>query len=178
MFENLKTVAQRTVCAILKRHNVRTDGQALILTCRRLRARTRVGIAGCMNAFYESRGLVSRILYQRIGRFTTTDPVIADIWNGQSLNRYAYVLNNPLAFVDPTGFVPEDLDEPSGSWRTTLEPPIFNGPEPDSYTYGVELNRRKDSKQEAPKTGAHAPPVDMSTTGNGGDGLPQETTPP
>jgi hypothetical protein len=116
-----------------------------------------------------------RMFDPRIGRFTTTDPVIADIWDGQSLNRYAYVRNNPLALVDPTGFVPQDLDdEPSGSWRTTLDPPIFNGPEQDSYTYGVEIKRL----QEAPKTGAHAPPVDVNTTGNGGEGLPLETTPP
>jgi len=54
-------------------------------------------------------GLVNmkgRIFDPRLGRFTTTDSVIADIWNGQSHNRYSYVVNNPLALVDPTGFEP------------------------------------------------------------------------
>jgi hypothetical protein len=33
-----------------------------------------------------------------------TDPVIADIFNGQTLNAFSYVLNNPLTLMDPTGF--------------------------------------------------------------------------
>jgi len=38
-----------------------------------------------------------------LGRFLTPDSIIPDATNGQSLNRYSYVLNNPLKFVDPTG---------------------------------------------------------------------------
>lgn len=30
-----------------------------------------------------------RLFDPSLGRFTTTDPVIADIWDGQNLNRYA-----------------------------------------------------------------------------------------
>jgi RHS repeat-associated protein len=37
------------------------------------------------------------------GRFTSPDPVGGDLANPQSLNRYTYVLNNPLRFTDPTG---------------------------------------------------------------------------
>lgn len=37
------------------------------------------------------------------GRFTSADPVGGDLANPQSLNRYTYVLNNPLRFTDPTG---------------------------------------------------------------------------
>ena len=48
-----------------------------------------------------------RLFDPRLGRFTTTDPVIADLHNGQSLNKYTYVLNNPLNWVDPTGFAPD-----------------------------------------------------------------------
>jgi len=37
------------------------------------------------------------------GRFTSPDTLLGSIGNPQSLNRYAYVGNNPLNFSDPTG---------------------------------------------------------------------------
>ncbi len=37
-------------------------------------------------------------------RFLTADPLIQDPVNGQSYNRYSYVLNNPTNWTDPTGF--------------------------------------------------------------------------
>jgi len=37
------------------------------------------------------------------GRWLSPDPDAGDISNPQSLNRYAYVTNNPLALTDPTG---------------------------------------------------------------------------
>jgi RHS repeat-associated protein len=42
----------------------------------------------------------------RIGRFTSPDPLAGSIGNPQSLNRYAYVLNDPVNLVDPLGLVP------------------------------------------------------------------------
>jgi len=39
-----------------------------------------------------------------IGRFLSADPFIQFPEFTQSLNRYSYVLNNPLSFTDPTGF--------------------------------------------------------------------------
>lgn len=43
------------------------------------------------------------------GRFTSVDPLLASANsnNPQSFNRYTYVLNNPLAYVDRTGAFPE-----------------------------------------------------------------------
>ncbi len=38
-----------------------------------------------------------------LGRFMTPDPVGGDLSAPQSLNRYAYVANNPLRYTDPTG---------------------------------------------------------------------------
>jgi len=37
-------------------------------------------------------------------RFVSGDPLIQDPINGQSYNRYSYVLNNPTNLTDPTGF--------------------------------------------------------------------------
>ena len=45
-----------------------------------------------------------RIYDPTIGRFLQADPIIQDPYNTQSLNRYSYVMNNPLSFSDPTGY--------------------------------------------------------------------------
>ena len=37
------------------------------------------------------------------GRFTTPDPFVFRPW-GAGLNRYSYVENNPLRYIDPTGY--------------------------------------------------------------------------
>ena len=43
-----------------------------------------------------------------IGRFVSADTVVPDFGNPQALNRYAYTLNNPLRFTDPSGMFSED----------------------------------------------------------------------
>ncbi len=35
-----------------------------------------------------------------LGRFTTADPIVPDPTNPQALNRYSYVINNPLKYVE------------------------------------------------------------------------------
>jgi RHS repeat-associated protein len=42
-----------------------------------------------------------------LGRHTSADPTVPDPANTQSLNRYSYVLNNALVFIDPTGLQSE-----------------------------------------------------------------------
>jgi hypothetical protein len=39
-----------------------------------------------------------------LSRFIQADPIIQSPYDGQSLNRYTYVWNNPLAFTDPSGY--------------------------------------------------------------------------
>ena len=39
-----------------------------------------------------------------LGRMISGDPLLGDIGNPETLNRYAYVVNNPATLTDPTGF--------------------------------------------------------------------------
>ncbi len=38
-----------------------------------------------------------------LGMFITADTLVPNIFDSQSLNRYAYCLNNPVKYIDPTG---------------------------------------------------------------------------
>ena len=44
-----------------------------------------------------------RVYDPKLGRFLSADPFVQAPANTQSYNRYAYVLNNPLSYTDPTG---------------------------------------------------------------------------
>ena len=59
----------------------------------------------------------------KLGRWTGPDSIIPDPANPQSLNRFAYVLGNPLRFRDPSGYYSEDeIIEPFGvdTWDEVL----------------------------------------------------------
>ena len=45
------------------------------------------------------------------GHWLSPDPLAGDVTNPQSLNRYAYVLNNPTTVTDPTGLQPPGCPE-------------------------------------------------------------------
>jgi RHS repeat-associated protein len=46
-----------------------------------------------------------------LGRWASPDPLAGDVTNPQSLNRYAYVMNNPTTLTDPLGLqTPKDGD--------------------------------------------------------------------
>ena len=43
-----------------------------------------------------------------LNRFISPDTIVPDPANPQSFNRYSYVLNNPLRYVDPSGYYSEE----------------------------------------------------------------------
>ncbi|NJN05215.1 MAG: RHS repeat-associated core domain-containing protein [Rhodobacteraceae bacterium] len=70
-----------------------------------LAANTRDGFTG--HEHLDNLNLIhmnGRVYDPVIGRFISADPYVPAPFDGQSLNRYAYVWNNPLAYVDPSGF--------------------------------------------------------------------------
>ncbi|WP_159445361.1 RHS repeat-associated core domain-containing protein [Rhizobacter sp. OV335] len=50
-----------------------------------------------------------------LGRHTSADPTVPDPTNAQAFNRYSYVLNNALAFTDPSGLDPIRINTTSDS---------------------------------------------------------------
>ena len=61
-----------------------------------------------------------------LGRFLQADSVIPNVFQAQTINPYAYVLNNPLKYTDPTGhyiFIPVGPAD-NGEERN----PNYNGP--------------------------------------------------
>jgi len=77
--------------------------------------------------FYPS--LRSRAGFPMIGRFLQPDSVVPDPSNPQSLNRYSYVLNNPLRYTDPTGHDPFENCSPTGGGCFSFAPvPTGTGP--------------------------------------------------
>jgi RHS repeat-associated protein len=45
-----------------------------------------------------------RVYDPKIGRFLSADPFVQSPTDSQSLNRYSYVMNNPLSATDPSGY--------------------------------------------------------------------------
>jgi RHS repeat-associated protein len=122
-------------------------------------------------------GLVNmkgRLFDPKLGRFITTDPIISDLYDGQSLNAYTYVTNNPLAFVDPTGFSGEPAELLPGP-NTQLGP---DG-ELEIVIRGQPKEKETNDTASAAEVGAAAPPTDVDTTGSSPDYDPHaETTAP
>ncbi len=48
----------------------------------------------------------ARFYSPKLGRFLSADTIVPGFANPQNLNRFSYVLNNPLRYVDPTGHRP------------------------------------------------------------------------
>jgi pretoxin HINT domain-containing protein len=46
-----------------------------------------------------------RVYDYNLGRFLSVDPFIQSPGNSQSMNPYSYIMNNPLAGMDPSGYV-------------------------------------------------------------------------
>jgi RHS repeat-associated protein len=49
-----------------------------------------------------------------VGRFLTADPFTSEPLSTQGMNRYSYVGNDPLNFVDPSGFQSDDISRGGG----------------------------------------------------------------
>jgi len=72
-----------------------------------------------------------------LGRFISADTVVPEPGNPQALNRYAYVMNNPLGHTDPTGYLPESSVQGEPSRKKDKYAPFFQ-----EYPYARELYKQ------------------------------------
>jgi len=69
----------------------------------------------------------ARYYLPSLRRFISADPAFPPTISSQALNRYAYVFNRPLNFIDPTGYVPliDGIMTADSSQKDKLKPNMF-----------------------------------------------------
>jgi uncharacterized protein RhaS with RHS repeats len=77
-----------------------------------------------------------------VGRFVSSDKIVPDALNPQALNRYSYVLNNPVSYSDPTGHAPRIIHNPAfpGSRIDELLDRLSNVPEEPNWDLRTSRN--------------------------------------
>jgi len=94
---------------------------------------TGTGFTGQVSDLQSGTGLAfynARYYDPALGRFTQPDTIVPNASNGQDFNRYSYVLNNPVNFVDPSGRCVLGLPCPSpGEIREAAEDAVEQGAE-------------------------------------------------
>jgi RHS repeat-associated protein len=78
-------------------------------------SRTTRGYTG--HEMFDPVGLIhmnGRVYDPKLGRFISADPHVQAPGNTQNLNRYSYVLNNPLSYTDPSGYFFKKLKKFAG----------------------------------------------------------------
>jgi RHS repeat-associated protein len=102
----------------------------------------------------------ARYFASTLGRFTSPDPKArsAKLADPQSWNRYTYVGNNPLAFIDPDGRDKLSVTLTTSIPTRTVREPIpvfgrtFSGGPKTRHTVAVETDARKSANPELSKS--------------------------
>ncbi len=67
-----------------------------------------------------------RIYDYNLGRFLSVDPFIQAPGNSQSMNPYSYIMNNPLAGTDPSGYIADVSSNACGGLTDCFRNQNFN----------------------------------------------------
>ena len=73
---------------------------------------------------------MARMYISRLGRMSSADPLVGNIADPQSLNRYAYVANDPSELVDPSGACVDVARNPSRDTSSQTDFGGAKGPSP------------------------------------------------
>ncbi|SHN18949.1 RHS repeat domain-containing protein [Rhizobacter sp. OV335] len=118
----------------------------------------------------------ARLYDPLLGRHVSADPTIPAATNAQAFNRYSYVLNNALAFVDPTGLGPAC----TGVGTFYCDVVWYNPPaEKDSQANVGTDNQEQHEASPQPAPESSAPPPESTlynTESSGSQG--EESGPP
>jgi RHS repeat-associated protein len=120
----------------------------------------------------EDLGLVNmkgRLMDPRLGRFLTPDPIVSKPSFGQSWNPFAYVRNNPLKYVDPSGFQEQPVSDPNVvTWDDSKDLHV--------WVFGEPRKPREATTEREPEVaadvGATITPTDFGVTGNSAGSAP------
>jgi RHS repeat-associated protein len=116
-----------------------------------------------------------RIYDPTIARFLSPDPVVAVPQFSQSWNRYSYVFNAPLSFVDPSGFNPVPTEEELFRYEVAQEA-LKNG-----CPSGLECSGHQKTVEEFeknyPQPSPVAAPNSPATTPNSNDSFGSSASP-
>jgi len=74
----------------------------------------------------------ARFYSPKLGRFLSADSIVPGFDNPQNLNRFSYVRNNPLRYIDPTGHMITDGCQTEGCTLPSPLPPPPPPPPPES----------------------------------------------
>jgi RHS repeat-associated protein len=118
-----------------------------------------------------------RLYDPHIGRFLTPDPFVSHPSFGQSWNPYSYVLNNPLAYTDPSGFRDDPVNSTCSGSCATFVYPTQGGTVTRIHVGGTAPAPRPAPPPPAPNVdqslvGLGAAPTDLKATGNSAPGVP------
>ncbi|HEX9706103.1 MAG TPA: RHS repeat-associated core domain-containing protein [Steroidobacteraceae bacterium] len=109
-----KPVVAESFAAYGRRRGISWTGAPSAAELAKIAANTRDGFTG--HEHLDNLDLIhmnGRVYDPQLARFISADPYVTLPYDGQGLNRYAYVLNNPLSFTDPSGFDPPPCMESS-----------------------------------------------------------------
>jgi len=89
----------------------------------------------------DNLGLINmngRVYDPQLARFLSPDPFIHSTSFTQGLNRYSYVINNPLKYTDPSGYMPQWVSDDwarsgGGTGYTGYDPSDYDVPFSSSY---------------------------------------------
>ena len=90
------------------------------------------------------------------GRFSSADSFGGSIENPQSLNRYTYVVNNPINLSDPTGHEGRYNAHGTTYWMNHTEGSLMLGGQSENFIAELDYQNQAAAEQDVARQGAEA----------------------